>query len=378
VKPTVFAITAFVFSLAGLLFASFTDFKERIVPDWLNYSLIVLGLALHGVWAIVAKDAWLFGASAAAAIAAFAFGWLLWKLGVWAGGDVKLLTGIAALNPFNYAVTGSLLGGLVPVAKPIGLPVFFLSLFVFSVFAMLPFGAALGVKKLLENKEEKKKFVAASVKRTARLLELGFVAMALAKALALVALPLWLALPLLFAVEFLPKKIRLVAVVALVAFGLLEKPLGFVESALLVALPLVALYFLLGLFFASRRLLKKKVKVAELEEGMVPCKTLVEQNGKIVAVAGLETAKIINHLKANNLQGLLDYLKGPQGRIVCSARKAAGLEKEEIVELKRLARNGAIGKEIDVKMTAPFVPAVLIGYLLLGLLGDLVWLVVFG
>lgn len=371
-----FEIVVFALSFIGLAIASFTDLKERIVPDKLNYFLVVAGLGIHAVGALVFNDAWFFVSSAVAAAAAFCFGWLLWKLGVWAGGDVKLLVGIAALNPFNPAVLGNVFGVWLPFSKPLGLPVFFVSVFVFSVFCMLPFGAVLGAKKLLEKKAELKKFLSESKRKSLRLVEIGFAASGLVKALGFFSLPAVVALPLLFVVEIFPKKTRIVAVALLAVFGLYSNAIGFVSDFVLVSLPLVALYFLLGLFLSSRRLLKESVRVSRLEEGMVPAATIVEQKGKVVFACGLETGKIIKHLKANNLQGLLDYLKGPDGRIVCSARRAAGLEEKEIAELKRLAQKGLIGKEIEVKLTAPFVPAVLLAYLLLNIVGDLLWNIV--
>ena len=63
-------------------------------------------------------------------------------MGLWAGGDVKLLTGISALNPVNLNIAQQF--GLSIVAfSTLNLPIFPITFFIFSIFSMLPYGAFL-------------------------------------------------------------------------------------------------------------------------------------------------------------------------------------------------------------------------------------------
>jgi len=50
-------LVAFI-ALPYLAVASYCDlFKNREVPDWLNYSLVAVGLALSGLFSVVKQDA---------------------------------------------------------------------------------------------------------------------------------------------------------------------------------------------------------------------------------------------------------------------------------------------------------------------------------
>lgn len=89
----------------------------------------------------------------------------------------------------------------------------------------------------------------------------------------------------------------------------------------------------------------------------------------------IEIKRIINYLATNKLQELKEYLQ-PSGRVIASSRKAMGLTEEQINELKELARKGKIEDNIEVKLSAPFVPAMLIAYLVLNAVGDALWALV--
>src|SRR3989338_7475523 len=43
-------------TLISLLIASYTDIKTREVPDWLNYSLIAVGIGIHAMQSIISLD----------------------------------------------------------------------------------------------------------------------------------------------------------------------------------------------------------------------------------------------------------------------------------------------------------------------------------
>ncbi|MFC2174664.1 prepilin peptidase [archaeon] len=89
-------------ALAGLAYASFTDLKERIVPDWLSYSMVAIGLMYHLGLSVLEWSLHPFLLSAGGAVLAFVFAYALWRIGAWAGGDVKLFTGLGALVPLVF------------------------------------------------------------------------------------------------------------------------------------------------------------------------------------------------------------------------------------------------------------------------------------
>ncbi|MEM2866760.1 MAG: prepilin peptidase [Candidatus Hadarchaeales archaeon] len=80
--------------------AVYTDvFKNRIIPDALTLPMVLVGVSFHllaGAWE---GDLYLALSGALGATVAFSLSYLLWYLGGWAGGDVKLLTAFGALLP---------------------------------------------------------------------------------------------------------------------------------------------------------------------------------------------------------------------------------------------------------------------------------------
>ncbi|MFH1642014.1 MAG: prepilin peptidase [Nanoarchaeota archaeon] len=95
--------------LIGLFIGSYTDFKSREVPDWVNFSLIAIGFAIgtlassiYGTWAYLLNS--IFGFLLCLAIAL-----LMFHTGQWGGGDSKMIMGLGALiglNIFNIDYKG--------------------------------------------------------------------------------------------------------------------------------------------------------------------------------------------------------------------------------------------------------------------------------
>ncbi|MEM0358413.1 MAG: prepilin peptidase [Candidatus Hadarchaeales archaeon] len=111
--------------------AIYTDvFKNRIIPDTLTLPMIGIGILFHlflGVWK---GNLYLALSGMMGAILAFSLSYLLWLLGGWAGGDVKLLTAFGALLP-SYTP---------PHSNPpySGLPLFPLTILFNTVLLTLP------------------------------------------------------------------------------------------------------------------------------------------------------------------------------------------------------------------------------------------------
>lgn len=90
-------ITTFV-TLLLLGFATVFDLFERRIPDWLTYSATAFGLVfwlLVGYYPVILY-----------VVCTFVISYLLYRIGLWAGGDVKLFTAFAALNPHLISVFG--------------------------------------------------------------------------------------------------------------------------------------------------------------------------------------------------------------------------------------------------------------------------------
>jgi len=377
-----FTVFFFAMALAGLTIASYTDLKERIVRNKLSYSLIAIGLGGHAILSVMQASPWPIIYSGIGASAAFGFAWLLWKMGVWAGGDVKLLTGIAALAPYNTNILAELgisVYGLNQTLFAFGhpIPIFFLSMFVFSVFAMVPYGILIALNDLAKVKEERQLLAKESWEKAGQTLQLTMAVVGFSWLLLIFGITQWLLLPILLALGFVKsRKLRLPLLAGLFLASIFFRPVKSAESAAIVFMLFFGLYLLFKLYAVSKKLLKETKKITELEEGDIIAESFIEQKKGILRVRGLGIKRIINYLVANKLQELLEQLQ-PRGRVIASSRKARGVTEEEISELKKLVEEKKVEDVIEVKLSAPFVPAMLIAFIALNVIGDALWLLVF-
>ncbi|MBU1120876.1 prepilin peptidase [Candidatus Micrarchaeota archaeon] len=372
-----FSFIYFFLALATLIIGTYTDLKERIISNKLTYSMIAVGVILHLIEAAYFSNYFLFFVSVVVVVLTFFFSYLLWKLGVWAGGDVKLFTAIAALNPFNPLFFTGFLGLNIGLFQATSLPIFPLTLFIFSIICMIPYGAFLtlnGVRKRKDlqrklKEEFKKKFFQA-LQLSAALIGLNyFVSLFMPDFL----IQYILIIVTLIALRFINRKVRLIVIALVFFFALGSKLLIAVNEFVSLFLVLFVIYSFFRLFFLSREeILKKEIRVDELEEGMIPAQSIYLVEGKIVKSEPLKIATIIKYLTSNNLNQLMDYLK-PKGKTVVSSMRAAGFTVEEIKELKELVRERKIEEKIKVKLTAPMIPAVLMAFVLLNVIGDILW-----
>ena len=91
-------ILAVALTLVVLAISCYSDLRERRIPDWLTYAGTAVGVII-----------WLFAGNFYVlpyVVCTFFAAYFLYRLGLWAGGDVKLFTAIAALNPHFVDVFG--------------------------------------------------------------------------------------------------------------------------------------------------------------------------------------------------------------------------------------------------------------------------------
>jgi Flp pilus assembly protein protease CpaA len=217
-------------ALAFFLIASYTDLKKREVPELLTTSLIALGIGLHAIDSIVSSSTAPIAASLYMTILAFAFSYFLYKIGAWAGGDVKLFTGLGAILP-TYG----------------NLNYFPFLIFAVSFLAALPFIILyigyffVTVKKL---REIIKPILVSDLKKT-----------------------------LISAIFF---------VSAALAGYLITNQIALVESFLFLFLASFIMLFGIHAFgIAKEKILRKTIAVKNLEEGMIPAEDVVIGKTKI-------------------------------------------------------------------------------------------------
>ncbi|WP_407415608.1 prepilin peptidase [Methanobrevibacter sp.] len=95
---TIFLIQITITILFSII-AAIYDVKDNIVPDVLTYGLLFFGLFSNLVLSLVSNNLKFILASIISMVITNAITYMLWKLNMWGGGDVKLFTAIATVIP---------------------------------------------------------------------------------------------------------------------------------------------------------------------------------------------------------------------------------------------------------------------------------------
>jgi preflagellin peptidase FlaK len=372
-------LVAFMSTLGALLIASYTDLKARIVPNKLNALLLLAGVTIHMLASVIMKSVLPILLSLSAMAIAFGFSLILYRAGFWAGGDVKLLTAIAAANPVNYAVIAKLLS--IEYAY-VELPIFSITMFIGSVFAMLPVGLALMVARIMKRKELIHKIKPFSKENTIKLGQALAFALFIASLVSLLAGMeqrfglaglIGVELTIILGYSLLPLKIKAATAVVVAGMSVLAGKLTLLTANLYVwTILFVSILILITLVKLSREVFKEKVRITELEEGMIPAETIYLENGKPKRGKGFNMRMIFYYIKRGDTAGLKKYLK--EKNVVVSSRRACGLTPEEIKILRKYVKQGMLKDELEVKVSTPMVPAMLVAYIALNVIGDSIWL----
>jgi len=84
-------------ALIYVFFAMLVDIKKREVPDWLSYSLIMLGFGVRGIYSLYKLDYWIFLYGIIGGLVGFGIGMLMYYTRQWGGGDSKLMIGLGVI-----------------------------------------------------------------------------------------------------------------------------------------------------------------------------------------------------------------------------------------------------------------------------------------
>ncbi len=86
------------YSLAfmALFVGSITDLKTREVPDWVNYGLVISGIALNTLFSVIYSSPSFVIRSLSGLLVFFGIAYLMFYAGQWGGGDSKMLMGLGS------------------------------------------------------------------------------------------------------------------------------------------------------------------------------------------------------------------------------------------------------------------------------------------
>jgi len=92
-------LIAFAVALAGSALGAAWDLRTTEIPDEIPYVMIAIGLLLYGWQSYTQGSFWPLAWSLGVGGAFFAFGFLMYQIGQWGGGDAKLLAAVGCLLP---------------------------------------------------------------------------------------------------------------------------------------------------------------------------------------------------------------------------------------------------------------------------------------
>jgi len=138
-------------SMVFLGLTSYADLRTGEIPDRLSYGYIAVLLVLSAYGSFLEGEASLFIESLTIGVGFFIAGFLMFYLGQWGGGDVKLVAGIGCalgfLNHVKYLPENA-----IPYYP------YYLSYFTNMIFLAFPYAAAYGLMIGLKNPGTKEEF----------------------------------------------------------------------------------------------------------------------------------------------------------------------------------------------------------------------------
>lgn len=105
----------FIIVFVALVIGSYTDFRTREVPDWLNYSLVFTGLGLRIIFSVVYHDAGYIISGLLGFGVFFVIALIMFYAGQWGGGDSKMVMGLGALLGMELSADAFLIGFIINI-----------------------------------------------------------------------------------------------------------------------------------------------------------------------------------------------------------------------------------------------------------------------
>ena len=360
-------------ALLACFYASYSDIKRGIIPNRLTFPVIGLGLLLNGARALMESDPWIFIYTAIFTAGIFALGYILWRMGAWAGGDVKLFTAVTSLLPFQPSlVSYSFLGTAFPVTASYPFP---LTVIINSILALLPFLLVYvffiiytSRRHLMDEfmeplRQYRTSMVLALVITSA--VTLTFIITDFLP-FQIIVLSLILVYLLTMVISRLPPRVKAVIVSVIIVYSLYKNFELTVSGVVILWVSITVIQLIRKLLTSiTREALQDTMGVDELKEGMILASTLYRKGDEYY----FDDSSLLDRFRTAARTGDVSALTY-RGEPVVSAM-AAGLREEEIETLRDLVSRGRIKDEFRIRRGMPFAPAIFIGLLVSLLIGDL-------
>jgi len=370
-----------IIAIITCIYVSYTDFKEGIIQNKITFPLIVIGVILNGIYFFMISNFLYFIKCEIVTIIIFILGYIFWKIGAWAGGDVKLFTGLAALIPF-YAIpfyptliSYNIFGIQFPLFGTYPFP---FTLIINSILSVLPFlliyviYIAVKTKPYLINdllspiKEYKK-----NILLTMTILSAVTITFIITKQLdmSIIFVTLILISLISLIITKIPNILKIILIFFVTVYMLITNVYILFTEIIFIYISIIVFDIIKKLLTSiSKEAFQDNYNIEDLKEGMISAYNIYEKDDKIIIADKSFIDKLNDMLKT----GDVSYIYPVQGRLIISSM-AAGLNKDDIKLLNELYIQNKISN-IRIKKGIPFAPSILIGLLLSLFIGDLAFI----
>lgn len=316
-------------TLFSLLFLSYVDIKERKAPPQVTYGLLTTGLILHGIQSILQHSFEPIIYSMAGASSMFLLAYAIYKVGGWAGGDVKLFAALGAILPFY--------GQLSQLTFPLPFPVLILAA---SSISVLPFAVGYGVYKTIQkNQQGLKEDIVNSIPRSIYSAFTLAASLHLARILGIHPASALIIAPLIY----ISKEPGYPITAFLFTLSILNYTQSTANSFIYILIASISIITGIETYKSMKKnVLRREKNTEDLKEGDIPSEDVWLIDGEI-----------------KKSEPKLWRTKG-KGELIIDSRKARGLLPNEIEKLKE---NGI--KSLKVKKSLPFIPVLALGFIIL-------------
>ena len=373
-----------IIAVIACVYASYSDLKEGVIRNKLTFPLIALGILLNAIYVFTtAASIFLLIECVVVTGVIFALGYIFWKMGAWAGGDVKLFTALAALLPF-YAiplypaiVNYQILGQQFPAEAIYPFP---LTLIINSILSILPFLLIYVFYIAVKNKPHLIGELISPVKEYKKNIVLTLVVTAavtitytLTKELniQIILLSLILIYLLSLIISKIPNRIKAVIISIITVYALITNFKITISGIILIFISILILEIVKKLLTSvSKEALQDNYKISELKEGMIPAYSVFEKDNKVY----IDDQSFMTRVKLALKTGDVTLINPPKGKLLVSSM-AAGLTEKDIDILEELKNKNKIIDVFRIKKGVPFAPSILIGLLISLFIGDLAFII---
>jgi archaeal preflagellin peptidase FlaK len=376
-------LISIIIAIAACAYASYSDLKLGLIQNKLTFPLIAIGIILNGIYVFYTSHLLLFIEAIILTAIIFVIGWLFWKIGAWAGGDVKLFTAVAALIPF-YAtsyyptvVSYQIFGWQFPM---LSLYPFAFTLIINSILSMLPFLLIFVFYIAIKHKPELISELISPLKDYRKNLVLTLVissavtitlAITMEFKIQIIILSLILMYLLTLIISKTPNKVKAVIISVVTVYALFTNYQITISGIIFLFISITVIEILKKLLTSvSRKALHDEYEIEDLKEGMISAYNIYENDDEAYA----DKTTFFSRMKEGISKGDVSKLNPPHDKLVVSSM-AAGLSKENIEGLIELKNKNKIENKLEIKRGVPFAPSILIGLLISLFIGDIAFIV---